>query len=254
MKVQPGSNICLASSESATLELLVDVVIAKARLHLVDASCIECDAVGNEISVPSVPCPNAIRIEWFAEGDDTALFETYVEVCSRHYFRIEQLRGYGNATDDFSGKSDDELFAARQAAAETFERNASRSFVRRIGETRVFGEHFAELDHCDVQRIVSPDGWKLVSDCQARFYGPSPQPCSIRYVYGTCNVPVRVSNAVLQLAAYYLRDDVTPSRATGEATEAGFLRFTVAGRDGATGLPEIDAVIEQFGRRRFGVA
>ena len=149
-------------------------------------------------------------------------------------------------TDDFSDVTEEEFWAARQAATETFERNARRSFVQQMGVTETFGGGFVWLDHNDVAEVLTP-GWSLVSDCQA--VGPEGR-ATIRYRYGLTEVPERVSEAVLRLAAYYLRPSATPERATGEATDAGFIRYTLAGRDGATGLPEVDAAIEQFGRCR----
>ena len=118
--------------------------------------------------------------------------------------------------------------------------------VQQMGVTETFGGGFVWLDHNDVAEVLTP-GWSLVSDCQA--VGPEGR-ATIRYRYGLTEVPERVSEAVLRLAAYYLRPSATPERATGEATDAGFIRYTLAGRDGATGLPEVDAAIEQFGRCR----
>ena len=44
------------------------------------------------------------------------------------------------------------------------------------------------------------------------------------------------------------------SRATVEAPDVGFFRVSVAGPDRPTGIPEVDAVITDFGRRRPRVA
>ena len=138
-------------------------------------------------------------------------------------------------------RGDDLLFT-------TFLAVVTRHYFRlqQMGVTETFGGGFVWLDHNDVAEVLTP-GWSLVSDCQA--VGPEGR-ATIRYRYGLTEVPERVSEAVLRLAAYYLRPSATPERATGEATDAGFIRYTLAGRDGATGLPEVDAAIEQFGRCR----
>ena len=60
-------------------------------------------------------------------------------------------------------------------------------------------------------------------------------------------MPEAVSRAVLELAAYMLRPSNRPIGATGESTDAGYIHFTTAGRDGATAIPEVNAAIQQFG-------
>lgn len=257
MKVTPDSTVRVAYGETASFELSVDAEITKVSLRLDGANAQEIETSNGALVLPrSCQPPAIVQAAWFTDGSKDAVAHTTFEIVSRNYFELDQLKNYGDGTDDFSEKSDDELWAVRQAATETFERNAKRCFVHRCGRTRVYGQpSFVELDDCDVYEIESPSTAMLVSDCQVRIRDAY---CSdigeIRYKYGADTLPLRVSLAVLDLAAYYLRADVLSSRAVGEATDAGFLRFTIAGRDGATGLPEVDAVIEQFGRKRYGVA
>ena len=59
-----------------------------------------------------------------------------------------------------------------------------------------------------------------------------------------------VAQAAMLLAREYLVRSVLSSRATVESTDVGFFRVSVAGRDRPTGIPEVDAVIERFGRSR----
>lgn len=257
MKIAPDSTIRVAYGETASFELSVDAEITKVRLRLDGADAQEIETSNGGLVLPrSFQPPAIVEAAWFADGSKDAVVYTKFEIVARHYFELDQLKKYGNGTDDFSDKTEEQLWAVRQAATETFERNAKRSFVRRCGSTRVYGSpRFVELDDCDVYEIVSPSTAKLISDCQVRIRDNySSDIGSIRYKYGADTLPYRVSIAVLDLAAYYLREDVVSSRAVGEATDAGFLRFTIAGRDGATGLPEVDSVIEQFGRKRYGVA
>jgi hypothetical protein len=192
------------------------------------------------VDLPEVEAPDIVTCTWKKDGKE--LYKSRIVYVSRHYFELADL---GDETDDFSDLSEERLWEARQSATETFELNAHRSFVRQLGETFKFCTGFVWLKHNDVQTILT-DGWQLVSDCQA--VGPVGY-AKIRYVYGLDDVPARVSEAVRTLAEYYLRPQATPARATGEATDAGFIRYTLAGKDGATGLPEVDAAIEQFGRK-----
>ena len=198
------------------------------------------------VAVPALAAPSVGMLTFTKGGEDVA--SCILESVSAHYFPLETF--LSDPVDDFSDMSDEQLWDARERAVEVFERNAGRSFVEHIAVETVVTDGFVELLHCDVSEILFPDSFSLVSDCQAE--GPAGAQ-RIEYRWGCKSVPTAVAQAVYALASYYLRPDVTPSRATGEATEAGFLRFSLAGRDGATGLPEVDAIIEQFGRKRYAV-
>ncbi|MDY4522505.1 MAG: hypothetical protein SPD80_02785 [Atopobium sp.] len=171
-----------------------------------------------------------------------------IEVVERHYFSIAALKAQDD-TDDFQGVTDEQFFRARQAATEVFEQNAHRSFVDRLGKTETYTGGFMWLKHNDVSAIFTPHVEQL-SNCTVQ--APLGRG-TIEYIYGVSWIPAKVSAAVMNLAGYYLRPSTTPERATGEAVEGGFIRFTLAGKDGATGLPEVDAVIEQYGCNRVMV-
>lgn len=246
MLVAPDSTICVAASETAVLQLEADASIDAATLRPRFGGEQGLPVEGNAVTLPTLKAPDTARIDW-KQGDET-LFTTYVEVVSRHYFRLDALRGYGDGQDDFDQLSEEALFQARQAATDVFERNARRSFVARIGCTKDYGhERCVTLDHGDVRELLT-DGYELVSDCQAVAVKCFPRPCWVEYVYGYEELPAQVSRAVLELAAYMLRPSNRPIGATGESTDAGFIRFTTAGQDGATDIPEVNAAIEQFGR------
>lgn len=241
MRVKPYSTLRIAYTDSVTLEPEAEAAPTRAALLQGDGVMLEYRVEDGSLALPKIYPPNRVRINWY-QGD-VLLFATYLAVVTRHYFAIDQLKAMDDV-DDFSEKTEEEFWAARQSATEIFERNARRSFVQQMGTTETFEGGFVWLDHNDVHEVLTP-GWALVSDCQA--VGPDGR-AIIRYRYGLTEVPERVSEAVLMLAAYYLRPSATPDRATGESTDAGFIRYTLAGKDGATGLPEVDAAIEQFGR------
>lgn len=246
MLVAPDSTIRVAASETAVLQLEADASIETATLRPRFSEEQGLPVDGNAVTMPALKAPDTARIDW-KQGDET-LFTTYIEVVSRHYFRLDALKSYGDGQDDFDQLPDDALFQARQAATDVFERNARRSFVARIGRTKDYGrESCVTLDHGDVRKLLT-DGYELVSDCQAVAVQCFPRPCWVEYVYGYGEMPAQVSRAVLELAAYMLRPSNRPIGATGESTDAGFIRFTTAGQDGATDIPEVNAAIEQFGR------
>lgn len=260
MKVMPNTTICIANTETVFLELDVTTPIEAVRLVCHDGSSQTCPLAANGFDFPIFCSPNVIKVLWLDDANSKkAVFENTVHVVSRHYFTLSQLRDYGDGQDDFSdilAYPDERLYNARQSAEEMFEHAANRSFIKRIGSTIDYGsDTFITLKHCDVSEVIT-SGYKLVSDCQVK---RNPAACSdysphpIEYVYGLDDIPQKVSEAVLTLAAYYLRPSNTADRATGESTDAGYIHYTLAGINGATSLPEVNATAEQFGRQGVSI-
>lgn len=71
---------------------------------------------------------------------------------------------------------------------------------------------------------------------------------SFHYVHGRDRVPGAITRAALLLAREYLVKSDLPARATATSIGDQLFRVTIAGRDGVTGIPDVDAAIEQFGR------
>ena len=91
---------------------------------------------------------------------------------------------------------------------------------------------------------------------RSSLYPPWPygrQNIALHYVHGYATVPGPIARAAVILCREYLTGTDLPGRATATSIGDQMFRLTVAGRDGATGLPEVDSAVEQFGRQRFGV-
>ncbi len=58
----------------------------------------------------------------------------------------------------------------------------------------------------------------------------------------------------MTLAKHYLLDSPISDRAMSESTDVGTIRYSVAGKDGPTGIPEVNAVIAQFNHRIPAIA
>lgn len=203
--------------------------------------------VGGRFEFPAMAAPDLVTVKWLDDRGET-MFTTYVEVVTRHYFAIDELTGYGDGQDEFGDLPEEVLWQARQAATEVFEEAANRSYVHRVGRTKDYGRiRFIHLRHNDVYELLT-EGYRLVSDCQVEAGRVGAVPEWIEYLYGAGSVPAQVSRATLELAAYMLRPTNRPVGATGESTDAGYIHFTTAGRDGATDIPEVNAAIEMFGR------
>lgn len=248
MLTAPDTTIRIANSETVSLSLDVDHPLSQARLVPRFGAERVLPLEDGAFAFPYMQAPDLVTIEWLDGGEK--LFSSYAEVVSSQYFSLDELRGYGDGQDDFGSLSDETLCKARQAATEVFEQAANRSFVHRVGHTKDYGrERFLYLAHNDAYELET-DGYSLASDCQVERDGlcAGPFPQWIEYLYGADSVPAQVSRAVLELAAYMLRPTNRPIGATGESTDAGYIHFTTAGRDGATDIPEVNAAIAQFGR------
>ena len=184
MLVAPDTTIRLARAESASLGLDADASLAAVRLLPRRGAEQTIDLVDGTFAFPAPTSPDAVTVEWLSSSGDVA-FTSQVEVVSRHYFTLEQLRGYGDGQDDFESLGEEKLMEARQAATDVFEQAAGRSFVRRIGRTRDFGRgELLDLAHGDVQELLT-EGYELVSGCQAsRTSMARPFPRMVEYVYG----------------------------------------------------------------------
>lgn len=74
---------------------------------------------------------------------------------------------------------------------------------------------------------------------------------AVHCAYGYVNVPAAIRKAALILA----KERVVPAsqisaRATATTIGDQTYRITIAGRDGFTGIPDVDSAVDQFGRRR----
>lgn len=249
MLVMPGATVRIANDERVALGLDADVEAARVRLtpRFGDPAEIE---VGEDglFPFPPLACPNEVGLEWLSSSGDT-LFSSRAIVCARHYFPLSKLASYGQGRDDFDELPEDDLREARQAATEVFEEAAHRSFVPCIGRVTDFGGDDPILVPMGPVRRVLADGYRVAGDSTLdRTCRRGPYPREVDYVFGRDEIPAQVSRAVLELAAYMLRPSNRPVGATGESTDAGYIHFTTAGRDGATDIPEVNAAIEMFGR------
>lgn len=76
---------------------------------------------------------------------------------------------------------------------------------------------------------------------------------SFHYTHGYDTPPGAITRAAIMLAREYLVKSDLPGRATATSIGDQMFRLTIAGRDGVTGLPEVDAAIDQFGRKSFWI-
>lgn len=247
MKIVPYTTVRVANSEAVSLELDVDAELGSVRLRPKFGEVAVLPLDGNAFDWPVFAAPDVVEVEWLASGSGDTAFRNTVEVVGRHYFTLDGLRAFEGGRDDFGELPEEELWAARQAATDIFEAASHRSFVERVGRVKDFGSANILAASHDLRTVLT-DGYAQESDSylrRDRVCGPFPK--WVEYTYGAETMPAAVSAAVLELAAYMLRPSNRPIGATGESTDAGYIHFTTAGRDGATAIPEVNAAIQQFG-------
>lgn len=76
---------------------------------------------------------------------------------------------------------------------------------------------------------------------------------TIHYAYGQDAPPEPIVEAAIKYAKTRLIRSPVNDRATSESTDVGTFRLATAGRDGAVGFPEIDAVLEMYGSGNWDV-
>lgn len=261
MRIQAGQHVRLALGESAVLEFqLTDAlgvaVSPSTATATIDGVALPASSVAVDGTVVKVTVsPQVLGVHQLQVTIDDAVLVVDVEYAAAHYFSLDELRVYGQngQTDDFSSYPAEALFWARQAATETFERNAGVCYVQRKATKLVpiMSSRMVTLEPATVEASAKDDDGDAVAiamltDRQAILRGWWHGGVTVTYVHGRI-MAEPVKRAVLKLAANYLRPLNRPEQATGESSDYGYITYTLAGRDGATGIPEVDAVIKQFG-------
>jgi len=209
------------------------------------------------------------RIVWTAEVNDVETeWTTRVELCGGYLFDIPELRSWDDAFSDAERYPAAKIRAARTVAEVRLETAAKLAFVPRAARTVATGDGGAllYLPHTGLRQVrsISEDGAELSEDQLAELtthdWGALERTdgsvwttgCTyaICYEHGLDSPPEPVRQAAMTVAVEYLVRSALSSRATVEATDVGFFRLSHATPDTPTGIPEVDEIIREFGRRR----
>jgi hypothetical protein len=193
------------------------------------------------------------------------------EVVGGFLFTVAELRAADPVLADTAKYPQAALEAAREAAEERLEELCGVAFRPRGARETRSGDGTARLLLGEVEptRLVSVSidrgagpvalTAEEVADVRLEPWGEAVRltkgvwdrgvrNVAVLYERGVALAPEPVRRAALTLAKAALIRSPVPDRATAESTEAGTIRYSIAGRDGPTGYPEVDAVVEQFGR------
>jgi len=213
------------------------------------------------------------RLTWSGtSGADALEWTQYVEICGGYLCTVAALRASDSSIASETKYPADTVRAARTSAEERFERLAGVAFVPRGRRVSLIGDGTARVRVPDtaIRRIVSASiagvtltaaelaaltrrEWGAI-DRPAGYVWTADAALELAYEHGEDYPPGPVIEAVKLLAREYLVKKALGSRATVEATNVGTFRLSVAGKDGSTGIPDVDAAAAAFGRRRPVVA
>lgn len=209
---------------------------------------------------------DAYTVTWTATiAGALQTFTTSFEIVGGFLFGLNELRAFDSALADEGTYPVEALRAAREAAEERIELLCNRSFRKRGRRytTDGTGSYDLHVPEFDVTTFVAGavDGTNLITSeiNDVKVYswgllrrtlgswGSDDLGAQVLYEYGVNEAPEPVRRAAMALARENLVGTVTFNRATSESSDVGVLRFSLAGRDGPTGNPEVDAVVAQFG-------
>jgi hypothetical protein len=199
---------------------------------------------------------------------DTTTRATEFELVGSFLFTQAELRGLDPVLTDETAFPDAAVVDARENAERRFERVAEVSFTLRGAREAIDGSGRTSIvsSYHELRRLVSAtvDGVAITaSDVVVFPFGELYRAAGwtegrrnvvalLEHGYTTVPEPIRRAG-LLYARSVLLRSALEQSdRATAVFTDIGGYRLTLAGRDGPTGLPEVDAVLAQFGRRPAG--
>lgn len=212
------------------------------------------------------------KVLW-AGGIATGAFQrwTYFELADGYLFELADFRNYRAEFADTTNFPAARLRKIRAAAEESFENGAMVAFIPRGARQTLTGDggRRLQLERVYVSAVYSAsiDGTALTAEELAELtihsHGVLERPRGkvwtrgheilVHYVHGHSFPIAPVVDAVMELAAAGAVPSNLNARATSESTEFGAFRLTIAGRDGETGIPNVDAAMLRYGAKRPAV-
>lgn len=214
---------------------------------------------------------DTFTIEWTATVAGTELtWETALQIAGGFHFGLAPLIA---TRTEFSSYAAASFHEARRIAEDRLEEKTKVAWVPRGAreQHRGVGRDFLILGHTALRDLVSLtlDGDAFTATELAALEQdpagivtrpdgvtwPAGEIVVVHYRHGEDRPPHPVSDATMTLAKELVVPDTSiPARAVLQATELGTFRLTTAGRDGPTGIPDVDAVIADYERPRPAIA
>lgn len=224
------------------------------------------------VSLSPISSLDRFDIEWnYTRAGNAEKTQDSFETVGGFLFEIDEIRARMPDLADPNEFSADDIRAARTEAEERLERLCGVAFVPRAERETLSGMGLTslQLGRVEIRTVYSatvdqgsgpvaltstelaslrvyPWGTLFRSDLVPWYAGA--RNVGVYYEHGL-NEPLEpVRKAAMLLAKANLIKSPINERATSESTDVGVLRYSVAGQDGPTGIPDVDAVVEQFNR------
>lgn len=233
------------------------------------------------ITIPVATLPNldTYIFIWTGTIDGTTVTWTEdIELVGGYLFEISDLRAQDRAFENLDKYPTDALKLVRNWVEDVIEgpRAADIAFVPRGRRVTVQGPsdltqnaaYGLEVPDYELRTVYSGsvNGTALTNTQLANFvcddnyiwrtdttWAAGHRNIKLHYAHGYDRAPGAITRAALMLAREYLVKSDLPGRATATSIGDQMFRLTIAGRDGVTGLPDVDAAIEQFGRKGYSI-
>jgi hypothetical protein len=258
-----GSELTLAAEPAPSVSVSDG---AGVEVHA-GAAAISTDEHSLSATIPSdaLPMLDSYLVRWSATAAGVAyLWTTILEVCGGHLFTLAAMRA---SRSEFASLPTEQLLAARTLAEARFEEECRVAFVPRGARERLRGDGSSTLllARVALREVIAlaVDGASWSAEQIAALIAeeagilrredgwPAGAVVDVHYSHGYDRPEAPVTDAALRLAREYaFPDSRLPPRAVLQATEYGSFRLATPGRDGATGLPDVDAVIARYSRER----
>lgn len=223
------------------------------------------------LSVAKVATLDAYRVLWTGKvGGTSRQWWDDFELVGGYLFSLPAMRAFDAAYADTTKYPTAKLREARTWVEQRIEHGAACgvAFVPRAAREKLQGDGTTRLwlawPRIRAVYSVTVDGVALtaaeltelvIHDSHIEWANAwtADAEVVIHYEHGYDFPPMPVSEAGLILAREYLVAKSLASRATAESTDVGFYRLSIAGGGGRTGIPEVDAVIEDYRGVRFRI-
>ena len=206
------------------------------------------------------------QVDWSYDVGEQSLSETtFAEVVGGHLFTIHELRTFEAEFADEIDTPAARIRGERVVAEDRVETAANVAFVPRRRKVTVPAGprpllllpdmEIREVESVTIDGVVA-SGWELDSGRGALTLTAGWTPgtaVTVVYSHGLDQPPGPIRRAAMLVATELLVPSSLPARATSQATDVGTFRLSLAGRDGLTGIPEVDAVCAAYGRQRPAV-
>lgn len=234
---------------------------------------IDGDTLTYSLEASAIPYLDSYTITWSGTiGANPWSWTDTLEIVGGYLFEIADLRGYDRAFLDSVKYPATALAAARIEVEQTIEgeKAACVAFVPRGARATVSGtgKDTIVLPHYEVREVyaLSVNGTALTSEQLAALviddnrvslgsgaFTTGRKNVVVHYAHGRDAAPAPIGRAALLLAKEYIVASDLPSRATATSIGTQWFRVNVAGRDGITGIPDVDAAIDQHGRKHLRI-